>query len=213
MYFSIAHWRPIVNGFSGYEPPAYVEVKRRVKEELDEASARSTISETRRHPRRRAPVPVQDVAERSGCCAASGIRRRARPAATPGLRRRQGPVLGAAAVAPSAAPRRQRRRRTPTRRPRWTRSARPAILGVAQQRQPPVEPELVVDVVEVHLDRALGDEQALGDLPVAQPLRHHAHQVELARRERRLGRARSRGLDRALQEARLDVALAAGDRA
>jgi hypothetical protein len=38
MYFSIAHWRPIVNGYSGYEPPTYVEVKRRVKDELYEAS-------------------------------------------------------------------------------------------------------------------------------------------------------------------------------
>jgi hypothetical protein len=38
MYFSIAHWRPIVNGYSGYEPPVYVEVKRRVKDELFEAS-------------------------------------------------------------------------------------------------------------------------------------------------------------------------------
>jgi hypothetical protein len=37
MYFSIAHWRPIVNGYSGYEPPVYVEVKRRVKDELYEA--------------------------------------------------------------------------------------------------------------------------------------------------------------------------------
>jgi hypothetical protein len=38
MYFSIAHWRPIVNGYSGYEPSTYLEVKRRVKDELYEAS-------------------------------------------------------------------------------------------------------------------------------------------------------------------------------
>ncbi len=37
MYFSIAHWRPIVNGYSGYEPPIYLEVKRRVKNELYDA--------------------------------------------------------------------------------------------------------------------------------------------------------------------------------
>jgi hypothetical protein len=38
MYFSIAHWRPIVNGFSGYEPPIWLEVKRRVEHELFDAS-------------------------------------------------------------------------------------------------------------------------------------------------------------------------------
>jgi hypothetical protein len=38
MYFSIAHWRPIVNGYSGYEPPIYLEVKRRVRDELYEES-------------------------------------------------------------------------------------------------------------------------------------------------------------------------------
>ena len=38
MYFSIAHWRPIVNGYSGYEPPTYLEVKRRVEHELYDAS-------------------------------------------------------------------------------------------------------------------------------------------------------------------------------
>ena len=38
MYFSIVHWRPIVNGYSGYEPATYLEVKRRVKDELFEAS-------------------------------------------------------------------------------------------------------------------------------------------------------------------------------
>ncbi len=45
MYYSIAHWRPIANGFSGYEPPAYVELKRRVKEELGEASTLEYFSE------------------------------------------------------------------------------------------------------------------------------------------------------------------------
>ena len=38
MYFSIAHWRPIVNGYSGYEPPTYLEVKRRVENELYDES-------------------------------------------------------------------------------------------------------------------------------------------------------------------------------
>ncbi len=45
MYFSIAHWRPIVNGFSGYEPPPYLEVKRRVQDELYEASTLDYLRE------------------------------------------------------------------------------------------------------------------------------------------------------------------------
>jgi len=39
MYYSTAHWRPIANGFSGYEPATYVELKRRMRgEELFEPS-------------------------------------------------------------------------------------------------------------------------------------------------------------------------------
>jgi hypothetical protein len=45
MYFSIAHWRPIVNGYSGYEPPVYLEVKRRVEDELFEASTLDYLSQ------------------------------------------------------------------------------------------------------------------------------------------------------------------------
>ena len=45
MYFSIAHWRPIVNGYSGYEPATYLEVKRRVQDELYDASTLDYLRE------------------------------------------------------------------------------------------------------------------------------------------------------------------------
>jgi hypothetical protein len=45
MYYSIAHWRPIANGFSGYEPPTYRELKRRVENELFEASTFDYLTE------------------------------------------------------------------------------------------------------------------------------------------------------------------------
>ncbi|HVR31035.1 MAG TPA: hypothetical protein VMS86_16050 [Thermoanaerobaculia bacterium] len=38
MYYSTAHWRPIANGYSGYEPATHVEVRRRVENELFEPS-------------------------------------------------------------------------------------------------------------------------------------------------------------------------------
>jgi hypothetical protein len=38
MYYSIAHWRPIANGYSGYEPERYLELKRRVNDGLFEES-------------------------------------------------------------------------------------------------------------------------------------------------------------------------------
>jgi hypothetical protein len=45
MYFSIANWRPIVNGYSGYEPEIYLEVKRRVRDELFDASTLDYLRE------------------------------------------------------------------------------------------------------------------------------------------------------------------------
>jgi hypothetical protein len=44
MYYSIAHWRPIVNGYSGYEPPPYLEVKRRLKDDLYDAATLDYLS-------------------------------------------------------------------------------------------------------------------------------------------------------------------------
>jgi hypothetical protein len=44
MYFSIANWLPIVNGYSGYEPPEYVEVKQRVRRHLFDSSTLDYLS-------------------------------------------------------------------------------------------------------------------------------------------------------------------------
>jgi hypothetical protein len=44
MYFSIAHWRPIVNGYSGYEPPEYLAVKQRVRHDLYSADTLDYLS-------------------------------------------------------------------------------------------------------------------------------------------------------------------------
>jgi hypothetical protein len=45
MYYSIANWRPIVNGYSGYEPPPYLEVKQRLKNQMFDASTLDYLSE------------------------------------------------------------------------------------------------------------------------------------------------------------------------
>ena len=103
MYFSIAHWRPIVNGYSGCEPETYLEVKRRVQDELYDASTLDHLRRARRHPRRRAPVPVQDAA-RAQAAAALGAEwgPGPEPRTAPGVRRRSGSFLGAVAGAVSA---------------------------------------------------------------------------------------------------------------
>jgi hypothetical protein len=44
MYYSIAHWRPIVNGYSSYEPDTYVEVKQRVRQRLFDPSTLDYLS-------------------------------------------------------------------------------------------------------------------------------------------------------------------------
>ena len=44
MYYSIVHWKPIANGFSGYQPPTYLEVKRRVENELFETTTLDYLS-------------------------------------------------------------------------------------------------------------------------------------------------------------------------
>ena len=54
-------------------------------------------------------------------------------------------------------------------------SSRPALLheslflGVAGELYAAVDAELLIDVVEMHLDRSLADEEFLADLHIAQP--------------------------------------------
>src|SRR5204862_4930091 len=46
-----------------------------------------------------------------------------------------------------------------------------------------IEPKLLVDVVQVNLDGAVGDLQSLGDLLVAEAGRHHVENIQLASRQ------------------------------
>jgi hypothetical protein len=45
MYYSTAYWRPIANGYSGYAPNTYIELRRRVRDELQEESFLDYLTE------------------------------------------------------------------------------------------------------------------------------------------------------------------------
>ena len=57
------------------------------------------------------------------------------------------------------------------------------FLGKPDQFGAAIDLHLLVDVVEVHLDRAVGDAQPVGDFLVRESLGGHLHDVDFARRE------------------------------
>ena len=90
---------------------------------------------------------------------------------------------------------------------RWT-SDDPAFLRPEHELEAAVHLHLLVDVVQVNLDGALGNGEPLADDAVAQPLRHHLDDLGLARRQHAAGVAcrpfrgtrRRRPVDRPLAE-------------
>src|SRR6266704_365527 len=59
----------------------------------------------------------------------------------------------------------------------------PPVLGVEGEGDAAVHPELLVDMVEVQLDRALVHVELRGDLLVPESSGHHAGDLDLARRQ------------------------------
>src|SRR5947208_5576896 len=68
--------------------------------------------------------------------------------------------------------------------PSWLTGSSCAFEGFCERR-PPLDPQLLVDGVELVLDRAVREVQAGGDVLVGKPCRRHAGDLELPGRQRR----------------------------